>query len=61
LKIEYILISMQIASKERLSFNSLYQEYRIQFNKPADPLVFYIHWYMIKNEFDSIIDTKVCD
>jgi hypothetical protein len=52
---------MQIASKERLSFNSLYQEYRIQFNKPADPLVFYIHWYMIKNEFDSIIDTKVCD
>lgn len=52
---------MQNWTQGRTPFHELYQEYRPQFKKPADSLVFYIHWYMLKNGFDSIIDTKSRD
>lgn len=42
------------------TFEIYYLYYKQHFNKTADPLVVFIHWYMVKHNFKCIVDSLVC-
>lgn len=41
------------------NFELFYNHYKNDFNKAGDPLVLFMHWYLIQSQFKILVDHKV--
>jgi hypothetical protein len=53
------IMTSQQQKQEFIYFETFYKTYRETFKKPADSLFLFIHWFMLKNSYQSTFNNIV--